>query len=394
MTTPTARRPAQTWLSGQDCDIEEFRALVEVPTDLADYPHADAVDRNVLIYGAALRSAIDAGADVRELQAELVHALMDGPGIVVFKHAYQDTTVIDRATEAFNELIADQEARGVSGGDHFAPPGANVRVWGALEKLAVHRPEVFADYYANDLVALVSSAWLGPNYQVTSDLNIVNPGGQAQTAHRDYHLGFMPLETAAGYPAHVHRLSPVLTLQGAIAHCDMPVETGPTMYLPNSQKYLPGYLATDLPEFASYFQANYVQLPLEKGDAVFFNPALFHGAGTNRSADVKRMANLLQVSSAFGRALGTVNRVTVCKALYPTLLARQAAGAGEKELRTIIAAAAEGYPFPTNLDLDQPIGSLNPETQAELTWRALSENWDAVSYEAKLDAQDVRHHSA
>jgi len=394
MTAPTARRPVQTWLSGQDCDIEEFRALVEVPTELADYPRADAVDRNVLIYGAALRSAIDSGVDPRDVQSELVHALMDGPGIVVFKHAYPDTSIIDRATAAFTGLIDEQKASGIAGGDHFAPPGANDRLWGALEKLAVHRPDIFADYYANDLVALVSAAWLGPNYQITSDLNVVNPGGKAQTAHRDYHLGFMPLETAAGYPAHVHRLSPVLTLQGAIAHCDMPIETGPTMYLPNSQKYLPGYLATDLPEFAEYFEANYVQLPLEKGDAVFFNPALFHGAGTNHSSEVKRMANLLQVSSAFGRALGTVNRVRICTALYPTLLARKAAGAGEQELRTIIAAAAEGYPFPTNLDLDQPIGSLNPETQAELTWRALQENWDTDTYVAELAAQDVRHQSA
>ncbi|MET0866125.1 MAG: phytanoyl-CoA dioxygenase family protein [Nakamurella sp.] len=395
MATRTAsRHQKNAWLSREDCDIDEFRAIVEVPTDLADYPHADSVDRNVLIYGSALRELIDSGADLREVKAELVHALMDGPGIVVFKRAFGDTTVIDRATAAFNELIDDQKARGVAGGDHFAPPGANDRVWNALEKLAVHKPEVFADYYANDIVALASAAWLGPNYQVTSALNVVNPGGKAQTAHRDYHLGFMPLETAASFPAHVHRLSPVLTLQGAVAHCDMPVVTGPTMYLPNSQKYLPGYLATDLPEFAEYFQANYVQLPLEKGDAVFFNPALFHGAGTNKSADVKRMANLLQVSSAFGRALETVDRATVCTAIYPTLLARKQAGAPEAELRNIIAAAAEGYPFPTNLDLDQPIGSLNPETQAELTWRALQEDWDGNTYVTALRAQQARHRSA
>jgi ectoine hydroxylase-related dioxygenase (phytanoyl-CoA dioxygenase family) len=91
-------------------------------------------------------------------------------------------------------------------------------------------------------------------------------------------------------------------MQGAVAHSDMPVETGPTMYLPHSQKYLPGYLAWRRPEFLEYFEANYVQLPLRLGDAVFFNPALFHAAGTNRTTDVRRMANLLQVSSAFGRA--------------------------------------------------------------------------------------------
>ena len=36
----------------------------------------------------------------------------------------------------------------------------------------MHSPEVFANYYANDLVALVCRAWLGPNYQMTADLNV------------------------------------------------------------------------------------------------------------------------------------------------------------------------------------------------------------------------------
>ena len=93
-------------------------------------------------------------------------------------------------------------------GDHFAKPGANDRVWGALDKLAVADPAVFAEYYANDVIALISESWLGPDYQVTSQVNVVNPGGQAQTAHRDYHLGFMDAAAAARFPAQVHRLSP------------------------------------------------------------------------------------------------------------------------------------------------------------------------------------------
>lgn len=391
MTVSTTARKRH-WLSASDCDIDDFKRLVEQGTELANYPLAESADRGVLIYGEKLSAACTTPTGRLQAQGELVDALMDGPGIVVFKKAFAIDT-IDRATAVFNELIADQKARGGVNGDHFAQPGANDRVWGALEKLAVYKPDVFAAYYANDLVNLVSEAWLGPNYQIISDLNIVNPGGQAQTAHRDYHLGFMPLETASVYPTHVHRLSPVLTLQGAVAHCDMPVETGPTMYLPHSQKYLPGYLALAIPEFVDYFQSHYVQLPLAKGDAVFFNPALFHGAGTNHSADVKRMANLLQVSSAFGRALETVNRTKICKSLYPTLLAMKLAGQTADALRNVVAASAEGYPFPTNLDMDQPTGSLNPESQAELTWRALETQWEPDAYEAALDDLDGRHHA-
>ena len=37
---------------------------------------------------------------------------------------------------------------------------------------------------------------------------------------------------------------------------------------------------------------------------------------------MKRMANLLQVSSAYGRAMESVDRARMSAALYPALLAR------------------------------------------------------------------------
>ncbi|MFA3873220.1 phytanoyl-CoA dioxygenase family protein [Streptomyces sp. MMCC 100] len=374
-------------LSERDCDLGAFRTLVEQPTDPAAYPRAAAVEQNVPVY--------DAGGlrDDAETAAELVHALADGPGIVVLQGAFPDPVVVDRATAVFDALIAEQRASGAAAGDHFAAPGANDRVWNALEKAALHDPEAFADYYANDALSLVARAWLGPGHQVTSQINVVNPGGAAQTVHRDYHLGFLSAEVAAAYPAHVHRLSPVLTLQGAVAHCDMPVESGPTMYLPHSQKYLPGYLAWRLPEFRAYFEAHHVQLPLAKGDAVFFNPALFHAAGTNRSADIRRMANLLQISSPFGRAMETVDRAAVVDAVYPVLLKRKAEGVGERWLERVIAASAEGYPFPTNLDRDPPVDGLAPPSQADLVRRALCEEWAPEALRAELRAGRERRES-
>ncbi|MDU0257640.1 phytanoyl-CoA dioxygenase family protein [Streptomyces sp. PU10] len=374
-------------LSERDCDLGAFRALVEQPTDPSAYPRAAAVERNVLLYDAgALRD--DAGT-----AAELVHALADGPGIVVLKGAFPDPAVVDRATAVFDTLIDEQRASGAAAGDHFAAPGANDRVWNALEKAALHDPEAFAEYYANDALSLVARAWLGPGHQVTSQINVVNPGGAAQTVHRDYHLGFLSAGAAAAYPAHVHRLSPVLTLQGAVAHCDMPVESGPTLYLPHSQKYEPGYLAWRLPEFRAYFEAHHVQLPLAKGDAVFFNPALFHAAGANRSSGIRRMANLLQISSAFGRAMETVDREAVVNAVYPVLLRRKAEGAGERWLEQVVAASAEGYPFPTNLDRDPPVDGLAPPSQADLVRRALREEWTPEALRAQLRAGRERRES-
>ena len=385
---------APIWLSEDDCDLDTFRSLVEQSTEPQPYPTAERIEQNILVYASdRIRELAVTPQGRREVQAELVRALLDGPGVVVLKGAFPDPAVVDAASDAFNALIEEERSGGEARGDHFAKPGANDRVWNALDKVAVRAPEVFADYYANDMLALASEAWLGPAYQLTSQINVVNPGGAAQSVHRDYHLGFLSNDVAAAYPAHVHRLSPVLTLQGAVAHCDMPVESGPTLYLPHSQKYEPGYLAWRRPEFIAYFEEHHVQLPLEKGDAVFFNPALFHAAGHNRSADIKRMANLLQVSSAFGRAMESVDREAMAAALFPVLLRRKEEGAPESWLRRVVAATAEGYPFPTNLDLDPPVDGLAPPSQADTLWQAVAEGWAPARLRQELQAGAKRRRS-
>jgi ectoine hydroxylase-related dioxygenase (phytanoyl-CoA dioxygenase family) len=373
----------KSWIDESDLVLDDFRAEVHRTTDLTDYPHAVDVRQNVLVYSAA------ATADRRALQAELTHALADGPGVVVFEGAF-GSDVVDRASEAFFAIIDAQRADGSAAGDHFGKPGANDRIWNAAQKLALHSPDVFADYYANDALAVISQAWLGPRYQVTSQVNVVNPGGQQQVPHRDYHLGFVDPADLASYPAHLHRTSPVLTLQGAVAHCDMPVDTGPTMLLPYSQRFLGGYIAFNRPEFIEFFADNHVQVPLAKGDAVFFNPALYHGAGSNVSADIRRMANLLQVSSPFGRAMEALDRTAMARAVYPALLAMKAAGRPSHELTNVVVATAEGYPFPTNLDLDQPIGSLAPPSQVDTVLAALADNLTAEELDVALRDQDDR----
>jgi ectoine hydroxylase-related dioxygenase (phytanoyl-CoA dioxygenase family) len=322
----------------------------------------------------------------RALQAEWVRVWMDGPGVLVLQGAYADGALVDAVSAAFMQMIGAQREHG-GGADHFAKPGANDRVWNALQKLCVLDPALFARYYANDMVAWACAAWLGPGYQVTSQINCVNPSGAAQVAHRDYHLGFFDAAGAARYPEHVHRLSPGLTLQGAVAHVDMPVESGPTLYLPHSQKYLPGYLVSGQPAFQEFFDARHVQLPLRKGDAVFFNPALMHAAGHNRTTDVRRLANLLQVSSAFGRAMESVDRQAMSAAAYPALQALRASGQLDgQQIAYAVAACAEGYAFPTNLDRDPPAGGLAPPSQQALMLLALQENWPVATFHSALRA--------
>lgn len=372
-------------------DLADFVAIVAETTNHADYPFSASVEHNVVIYDAdQLRSQLDDNRLRQAILAELEAVFRNGPGIAVFRGAV-DKKMTTTASDVFWDIIEDERTTSADRGDHFAKPGANDRVWNALEKLAIRDPQVFFDYYDNDMIALAATAWLGPDYQVTSQVNVVNPGGEAQQPHRDYHLGFMTSEQAARFPPHAHELSPMLTLQGAIAHCDMPIETGPTLYLPHSQKYRLGYMAWRRPEFVEYFAANRRQLPLVEGDAIFFNPAVFHAAGSNTTSSVKRIGNLLQISSAMGRALEYVNRHAMCLSLYPVMRRAAAAGVSPDRIERAIAATAEGYPFPTDLDRDQPVGGLVPPSQADVLRQAVREDWEPDQLSSALDEHgDVR----
>ena len=382
-------QPAPLWLTADSGDFDVFRAIVSQAADSAQTPRAAEILRNIPIYeGASVDAAAGDPATRQALMQEWAHVFAQGAGIVVVRQGLADHAVIDRASKVFEQIIAEEKQAARGGGDHFAKPGANDRVWNSLEKHCLADPANFAAYYSSNGIALASEAWLGPAYQMTAQVNRVNPGGAAQTPHRDYHLGFMSADRMAQFPAHIHAVSPALTLQGAVAHCDMPLETGPTMLLPFSQQFFEGYLAFARPEFQAWFAEHHVQLPLQKGDLVFFNPAVMHGAGTNRTTDRFRMVNLLQVSSAFGRAMETVNRTKMLRALYPALR-----GAEGVHLGNVVAASAEGYPFPTNLDSNPPVGGLAPKTQADFLREALATGQSEEEFFALLDALDRKNQS-
>lgn len=363
-----------------DCDLDAFGALVDQTLDASTVPHAVAVEKNVPIYDAS----VVATADRRALLTEWAEVLGQTAGVLVIKGAVPDKGLLDHVSDLFDRIIAEEVARGAGAGDHFAKAGSNARIWNALQKHCLADPDSFARYYAAPAIDAVCEAWLGPKYQMTAQVNLVRPGGAAQTAHRDYHLGFATADQAAAYPVHMHHLSPGLTLQGAVAHCDMPVESGPTKLLPFSQTYGPGYLAYHQDAFRDFFEARYVQMPLEAGDALFFNPATFHGAGDNVTEDVQRLANLLQISSGLGRAMESVDRDAMCRAVYPALLGADDLDAAR--MAAVIAATAEGYAFPTNLDSDPPVGGLAPKSQADLMRDALEARATVPSFLAELDA--------
>lgn len=357
--------------------LEDFRAEVERETLLPDYPGAMKIEKGIPIY--------DARKVTPDIAPEWARIIGEGPGVFVVKAAFGDTGAIDAASEVFRAIIADERAAGVAAGDHFAKAGANDRIWNSLQKLCLRAPDVYARYMANPVIDLACRAWLGPGYQIATQVNQVRPGGKAQAPHRDYHLGFMSAEQMAEYPDHIHATGPTLILQGGVAHVDMTEASGTTKLLPHSQRYKPGYIAATQPEFAAYFEANHVQLPLAKGDAIFFSPALFHAGGENKTTDIIRMVNLIQTASAFARHMEEIDRAAMVRAVYPYLAALTPA-----ERAAVIAATADGYPFPTNLDTDPPLEGLAPETQQALVARAVEAGWDQATLDAALETQTTK----
>jgi uncharacterized membrane protein len=103
------------------------------------------------------------------------------------------------------------------------------------------------------------------------------------------------------------------------------------------------------------------------------------------------MANLLQISSAYGRAMESLNRWKMCEALYPVLQRNVAMQRfSEAEVDAVIASCAQGYAFPTNLDRDPPVGGLAPESQQQLFRRALRDAWTPDIFISEIRRQEAR----
>jgi Na+/serine symporter len=68
----------------------------------------------------------------------------------------------------------------------------------------------------------------------------------------------------------------------------------------------------------------------------------------------------------------------------------QAAGRSRRNVENVVVATAEGYAFPTNLDSDQPIGSLAPPSQVDTVLDALARNLTDEELDVALHAQNER----
>lgn len=355
--------------------LEDFKTLTtnSVP---ANYPLASSLVNKVPIYDLPDYYSLSTD-ELSALQDEWYHILLHGPGVFGTKHLYTNLELIDQVNNVYSKIIGQEKAQSGKKGDHFATSGSNSRIWNSFSKHCLIDSYSFIEYYSNPWLPLIASAWLGPLHRITSQVNIVRPGGAAQISHRDYHIGFQSTESCEKFPKALQKASQFLTLQGAVAHSNMPLESGPTRLLPFSQKFEEGYMAYRIKEFQEYFLERYVSVPLEKGDGLFFNPALFHAAGSNTSIDIQRSANLLQISSAFGKPMETIDSLPLIRMTWDALVDKYKKEGGSEEVRTFVGNIAEGYPFPTNLDRRVPeIAGMAPTSEQDLLVKGLSELWN------------------
>lgn len=376
--------------TSQPPSLDDFKALT-IESATIHYPLAKEIINKVPVYDLSRLSSYSAD-QLSALQDEWYHILLHGPGVFATKHMYTDLGLIDKVNDVYSSIIKQEEQKAGKKGDHFATSGSNSRIWNSFSKHCLADPSTFLKYYSNPWLPLISSAWLGPHHRLTAQVNIVQPGGAAQISHRDYHIGFQSMESCEKFPRALQVASQFLTLQGAVAHSDMPLESGPTRLLPFSQKFNEGYMAYRLKEFQDYFLERYVSVPLEKGDGLFFNPALFHAAGRNTSADVQRSANLLQISSAFGKPMETIDSLPLVEQTWDLLTEKYQGEGMSEEVRAFVNNVAEGYPFPTNLDRRVPeTAGMAPSSEQDLLKRGLKELWNKERVLSEL--KQMRHDS-
>ena len=92
-----------------------------------------------------------------------------------------------------------------------------------------------------------------------------------------------------------------------------------------------------------------------------------------------------------GRATEAVDRTLLCELTYPILLGRwQRKEMNEQQVVATVAACAEGYAFPTNLDLDPPVDGPVPASQSDVLIRALESTLSAEDFALELAQHSAR----
>ena len=200
---PGRRRPRRRscLAEAEDCRLSDLLAVLDEQTRLEDYPHASRVEQQVLVYDStAVRPGWPTGRGAARSRprsrgrSRAARASSSSPGLRRRERARPH----DRGLQPDDRRPAQPRRRG----------RRPLRQAGS-QRPGLERPREAGGHRPRGLRRLLrqrrgagSHRLAGPG-QVTSQVNVVNPGGEGQTVHRDYHLGFQSDEVCADYPAHV-----------------------------------------------------------------------------------------------------------------------------------------------------------------------------------------------
>ena len=122
-------------IKNKDKNFEIFKQSLSQKTNKSDVPLSKGIEKNIPLYeGKEINErSLEENYKI-ELLREWSNVFKEGSGIIVIKKGIANSKVISEATSVFTKLIETEKEKFNSGGDHFAKPGANDRVWNALEK--------------------------------------------------------------------------------------------------------------------------------------------------------------------------------------------------------------------------------------------------------------------
>lgn len=162
----------EPYLTNKDISFEEFQQLiVGRKASASSYPLASSIAEDLVpIYDCpSLRKQGLLTSNWMDsvnlpLREEFIRVLRSGPGVAIFRGAYDKFDELDESTKVLKELIEEQRAIDTKEREE------NYIVCDTGKKHVLKSPKAFVDYYRNDLVALVCGAWLGPWYQMTTQV--------------------------------------------------------------------------------------------------------------------------------------------------------------------------------------------------------------------------------
>ena len=356
-------------------------------TDLADYPHAVDVRENVLVY-----SRRRAPSDRRALQAELIRALDRRARRRGVRRRLRRTT---SSTAPATRFFAHHR-------------GA------ARRRLGGGRPLRQARRQRPDLERRAEARAARPRRvrrllrQRRARRGLARPGSARATRSPRRSTSSIPVAThrfrtatttsassraddLAAYPAHLHRTSPVLTLQGAVAHCDMPLESGPTMLLP---------LLAAVRRRLHRVQPARVHRVLRRAPRAGAAAQGRRGVLQPRAVSRCRARTSRPTSGGWPtccrsrrRSAGRWRRWTAprwCARSTRRCCAMKAAGRPQRELHNVVVATAEGYAVPHQPRPRPADRQPGPASQVDTVLAALADDLTPEQLDVALRDQDER----